>query len=122
MSEPIYHITSQTAWDNAQAQGEYLAPSLSVEGFIHCSTIAQVLPVAENFYKGQHGLIILVIDPAKLISKLQWEAPSERVPSPKGMAEDQKFPHIYGPLNLNAVTKTVKLETNSDGNFILPPL
>ncbi len=122
MSNLIYHITSQPAWDSAQAQGEYLAPSLSVEGFIHCSTIAQVLPVANNFYKGQAGLIVLVIDADLLTSKLQWEAPSERVPAPAGVAESQKFPHIYGPLNLNAVTKTVKLETNSDGNFILPPL
>jgi uncharacterized protein (DUF952 family) len=122
MSELIYHITSQTAWDEAQANGEYLAPSLSVEGFIHCSTISQVLPVAENFYKGQHGLIILVIDSARLTSKLQWEAPSERVPSPKGVTEGQKFPHIYGPLNLNAVMKTVKLESNSEGKFVLPSL
>ena len=122
MSEPIYHITSQTAWDNAQTQGEYLAPSLAVEGFIHCSTIVQVLPVANNFYKGQTGLIVLVIDPDLLSSKLQWEAPSERVPSPKDVAEGQKFPHIYGPLNLNAVTKTVDLESTEDGKFVLPSI
>ncbi len=121
MSELIYHITSPHAWEDAQARGEYHAPSLSVEGFIHCSTIAQVLPVAENFYKGQKGLIVLVIDPAQLNSRLQWESPSERVPSPAGMAESQKFPHIYGPLNLNAVTKTLKLELNADGKFTLPP-
>ncbi len=120
MSDLIYHITSPSAWAEAQVRGEYHAPSLSVEGFIHCSTLAQVLPVAENFYKGQTGLIVLVIDPTRLTSRLQWEAPSERVPSPAGVAESQKFPHIYGPLNLNAVTKTINLETNADGRFILP--
>jgi uncharacterized protein (DUF952 family) len=118
----IYHITSQTAWQEAQEHGEYIAPSLSIEGFIHCSTISQVLPVAENFYKGQQGLIVLVIDPDLLSSLLQWESPSERVPAPAGVAEGQKFPHIYGPLNLNAVMKTVKLESNAEGKFILPSL
>jgi len=46
--------------------GRYLTPSLAKEGFIHCSTRAQVLPVADKFYKGQSGLIVLGIDPARL--------------------------------------------------------
>jgi uncharacterized protein (DUF952 family) len=117
----IYHITTRTAWDEAQTKGEYTAPSLAVEGFIHCSTKSQVLPVAENFYKGQTGLILLVIDPSLLSSTLRWELPSERVPSPSGVAQGEKFPHIYGPLNSNAVVKVVDLESGINGKFQLPP-
>ena len=117
----IFHITTPTAWTEAQARGEYTAPSLSIEGFIHCSTLSQILPVAENFYKGQQGLILLVIDPVLLSAALQWELPSERILYP-GIAEGERFPHIYGPLNLNAVVKVVNFETNPDGEFILPKL
>ena len=112
----IYHITSHTAWNDAQTAGEYTAPSLAVEGFIHCSTLPQVLPVASNFYKGQTGLVVLIIDPTLLTSALNWEAPSERIPRPD-VPEGEKFPHVYGPINLNAVTKVVDLELRPNGTF-----
>lgn len=117
----IFHITSHTAWTEAQNHGEYTAPSLSIEGFIHCSTVSQVLPVAENFYKGQKGLVLLVIDPTLLSSALQWEAPSERILHP-GIPEGEKFPHIYGPINLDAVVKVADFEPNESGRFTLPEL
>jgi uncharacterized protein (DUF952 family) len=117
----IFHITTHTAWTEAQGRGEYTAPSLAIEGFIHCSTRSQVLPVAENFYKGQKGLVILVIDPTLLSSTLLWELPSERI-LPPGVSEGEMFPHIYGPINLNAVVQVVSLESKPDGEFILPNL
>lgn len=45
----IFHITTQMAWDDTKNSGEYRAASVLTEGFIHCSTLAQVLPVA-NYY------------------------------------------------------------------------
>jgi uncharacterized protein (DUF952 family) len=115
----IFHITSYEAWSEAEMNGEYLAESLKTEGFIHCSTLAQVLPVAENFYKGQTGLVLLVIEPALLSSDLKWEPPSGGTPPPGVPAGDQ-FPHIYGPINLNAVRKVVDFDPNPDGSRTLP--
>ena len=115
----IFHITSYEAWSEAEMNGEYLAESLKTEGFIHCSTLAQVLPVAENFYKGQTGLVLLVIEPALLSSDLKWEPPSGGTPPPGVSAGDQ-FPHIYGPINLNAVRKVVDFDPNPDGSRTLP--
>ena len=117
----IFHITSRSAWSEAQEHGEYAAPSLVTEGFIHCSTLSQILPVAGTFYKGQTGLILLVIEPTLLSSTLKWEAPSGGTPPP-GVPEGEMFPHVYGPINLNAVVKTVELETDSSGAFKLPDL
>jgi len=117
----IYHITSRHEWTVAQANGEYIAPSLSTEGFIHCSKLSQVLPVANNFYKGQSDLILLMIDESLLSSTLKWEPPSGGAPPP-GVAEGDMFPHIYGAINLNAVIKAVDLESMSDGTFTLPNL
>ena len=117
----IFHITSQPAWEDAQKRGDYRAASLDTEGFIHCSTHSQVLPVAESYYKGQSGLIILVIEPTLLSSPLKWEAPSGGTPPP-GVPDGDAFPHIYGPINLNAVVKILDLEKDSQDTFILPTL
>jgi uncharacterized protein (DUF952 family) len=116
----IFHITSRIAWNEAQQRGDYRAESLATEGFIHCSTISQVLPVANNFYKAQNGLVLLLIEPTLLSSPLKWEAPSGG--PPPGVADEDPFPHIYGPLNLDAVIKVVDLERNADNEFILPDL
>jgi len=121
MSEKIFHITSRDAWNAAQKQGQYTAPSLMSEGFIHCSTCAQVLSVAEKFYQGQAGLILLVIDPTSLSADLKWEAPSNGMP-PDEVPASEAFPHIYGPVNMDAVVQVFDFEPASDGRFVLPPL
>lgn len=114
----IYHITSWNDWQDAQATRQYRAASLETEGFIHCSTRSQVLPVAQNFYKGQSGLLVLVIDPAQLSSDLKWEPPSGGTPPP-GVPKGELFPHVYGPINPHAVIDVVKLEQDSQGKFKL---
>ena len=115
----IYHITSSKAWEAAQANGEYRADSLTTEGFIHCSTLEQVLPVAHLYYKGQRGLIVLGIEPTLLSSDLKWEPPSGGNPPP-GVPVGEMFPHVYGPINVNAVIKVADINPNEDGTFTLP--
>jgi uncharacterized protein (DUF952 family) len=115
----IYHITSRAAWQAAQQRGDYRAESLETEGFIHCSTKSQVWPVAEKYYQGQRGLILLMIDPSLLSSDLKWEPPSGGTPPP-GVPEGDLFPHIYGPINLEAVVKVFDLESDPNGKYNLP--
>ena len=117
----IFHITTRKDWDTAQAKGEYIIESLKTEGFIHCSTLAQVLPVAEKFYKGQSGLVLLVIEPTLLSSELKWEPPSGGTPPP-GVPEGDSFPHVYGPINVDAVVNTVDFMFDTNGKFQLPNL
>ena len=117
----IYHITSLRGWREGQQRGEYWADSLEDEGFVHCSTDTQVLPVAEKYYQGQRGLFVLMIDPSLLSPALKWEPPSGRTPPP-GVPEGDLFPHVYGPINLDAIVKFFDLKTNPDGKYVLPPL
>lgn len=112
MSEFILHITTRAAWSAAQKNAEYVAESLAGPGFIHCSKVSQALRVANDFYSGQHGLVLLVIDPASLKSELRWE--------PGVDFATELFPHIYGPLNLNAVVEVLDFEPGPDGLFALP--
>ena len=116
----IYHITSHTDWKSAQQKGEYRAESLAIEGFIHCSTEEQAAPVANAFYPAQMGLLLLVIDPDRLASPLQWEPPAHPAPESATASLHGKFPHIYGALNLDAVIEIREFEPNSEGFFSFP--
>jgi uncharacterized protein (DUF952 family) len=109
--ETILHITKREDWETAVTTPPYRADSLETEGFIHCSTIEQVLKPANEMFHGQTGLILLVIDAAKVQAEIVYEDCYE---------SGQEFPHIYGPLNLDAVVKVVDFPPNADGSFSLP--
>ncbi|MBK9569096.1 MAG: DUF952 domain-containing protein [Chitinophagaceae bacterium] len=96
----IYHVTSAGGWDAAKQKGFYEHPSLVAEGFIHCSQDHQVAAVLERYFAGQSDLVKLVIDTDKLISKFVFDwSPSTA----------DTFPHIYGPVNLDAVVDIISL-------------
>ncbi len=96
----IYHIAIPEDWSKAKEQGYYVHPSLKEEGFIHCSQESQVAGVLERYFAGKTGLLKLVIDTDKLTSKFVFDwSPS--------IADT--FPHVYGPINLDAIVETVPL-------------
>ncbi len=95
----IFHITTAAAWAAAQASGALSPPSLGSEGFVHCSTAAQVPGTLGRHFRGQRGLLLLRLDEAKLeAAKLRWEAPPGR--------PDERYPHYYAPLPVAAVVAT----------------
>jgi len=114
----ILHLASNDAWLVAVETGLYHADSLSTEGFIHCSKPYQIVDVANTFYRSQRGLVLLVIDPSRLQAPLKWEPPAE--PEPTHAREGELFPHVYGPLNVDAVTKVIPFEPDADGWFSAP--
>jgi uncharacterized protein (DUF952 family) len=116
----IYHITTRDAALESRQVGEYRAESLSNEGFIHLSGIHQVLDVANNFYTGQHGLVLLEVDVSRLEAELKYEPPVHPPSSASVPSTDQLFPHLYGPLNFDAVVAVYDIEPNPDGKFSLP--
>ena len=107
MTRLIFHITTSSEWEAAQAAGKYVAPSLETEGFIHCSLPTQVTHVADWFYRDVSDLVLLSIDPGKLTSPLRWE------PSADEFAGD--FPHVYGPIALDAVRAVIPWSRGADG-------
>lgn len=117
--DPVVHLTTADAWASAVAVGELRADSLDTEGFIHCSSLDQVIGVANRFYGGQRDLVLVMIDPDHLRAPLRWEHPAHPDGSPSVPGEPL-FPHLYGPLNLDAVTSVVVLPLGDDGQFHLP--
>jgi uncharacterized protein (DUF952 family) len=100
-AQVIYHLTTVQEWEEAQDKGFYDPPSLQREGFIHCSTEEQLDMVMKKNFQQHENLVKLIIDPSRLLQKLQYDQDSET---------QQEFPHIYGPLNLEAVTQIVFLD------------
>ncbi len=121
MTPNILHITFAADWQQAQQAGDYRAASLETDGFIHCSTSAQLVTVANAFYSGQGELLVLVIDPERLTAALRWEAPAHPNPDQaSSVPDDALFPHVYGPINLDAVMSTVALVPDAGGIYQLP--
>ncbi len=107
----ILHITTRAQWEAAQSSGAYRGDTLASEGFIHCSRPEQVATVGDRFFRGVHGLVLLVIDRARVAAPVRDEG-----------ADDDLFPHIYGPLNLGAVMRVAPFESRADGGFDTPGL
>ena len=106
----IFHLTYKDGWEAARPTGEYAAPSLAEEGFIHCSKdIPQLLKVAARLYPGETGLMVLDVDLDKLTSPLKHE------PSRSG----EIYPHIYGMLNAGAVVRERVLKVGAGGGHFL---
>ncbi len=101
----IYHIVLPQTWEAVKQNSMYAADSLGTEGFIHCSYDHQLDGVIERYYSDASEILILKLDVRKLSSKLVSE------PSTGG----EVYPHIYGPINLDAVVATeVRTGSSSD--------
>ena len=105
----VYHITT-----DHPLEGSYSHPSLETEGFIHCSTAWQVNRSANKYYKNVNNVVVMAIDSSKLHSQLVFEDTA-------GDGTGPRFPHIYGPVNPEAIIGLYPFSQNSDGHFEITP-
>jgi len=116
----ILHLINRTDWEAAQQSGVVHPASLANEGFVHCSTEHQMVGVANKYYTGATNMLLLRIDPKLLASPLKWEPPAHIDGSPS-LPGEPFFPHIYGPINIDAVTEIIEFPSTPDGTFVTPP-
>lgn len=101
------HLTPVDVW-RAQADGpEYLPEAFAADGFIHCTDGEElVLEVGNRYYKSDpRPYCLLTIEPKRVVAKIVYEDPGER------------YPHIYGPLNTDAVISVRGVGRSPDGVF-----
>lgn len=109
-SEPyILHITRREQWAEAKREGYYKADTLGSQGFIHFSKPHQVEEVANFSFEGQKDLVLLLVDTSKVQAEIRYETVGNEV-----------FPHLYGPLNTDAVIEVFDLVPDNVGKFQLP--
>ena|SRR5688572_137474 len=109
----ITHFTPRYHWENMRESDAFRVPSLETQGFIHCSTPEQVIPVANFIAKDWDDLVLLWIDEDMVTSPIVYENLE---------GGDKLFPHIYGPLNHEAVIKVSDFMKNERGEYLLPVL
>ena len=97
----LYHLALASDWQQARQLGEYRistrGQSLEQVGFIHASYVGQLEGTHERFYADLSDLRLLVIDPTRL------EANGIEVRPEAAPGSGELFPHLYGPLPLDAV-------------------
>ncbi len=101
----ILHIARGADWARARESGVYAPESLAKEGFVHASFPEQVLAVANALFRGEPDLVLLVIDPKRLDAPLFVES---------------GYPHIYGPVKVDAVVTAFDFPPGPDGRFGWP--
>ena len=111
MAELIYHMCRRDEWRAAEAAGVYHGSSQdAADGFIHFSTAAQLAASAAKHRADQRDLVLLAVDATMLGCSLKWE------PARDGVL----FPHLYGPLPLQAVRWVDPLPLGADGRHVFP--
>jgi uncharacterized protein (DUF952 family) len=111
MSQPLYKILADAAYEAAKSEGQFLGTSDDLrDGFIHLSAAHQVEGTLAKHYPGQDDLVLLALDAEKLGADLKWE-------ESRG---GDLFPHLYAPLRLDAILSAEPLQLDDDSRHILP--
>lgn len=113
----IYHIVSESELQASVESGVYRPASLARDGFVHCAAEPSVLPVANDFYADVTArLFLLEVDPGQLSSETRYEAAAPIAGAGAIHLETAtRFPHVYGPIELDAVTRVGVLTRTPDG-------
>jgi uncharacterized protein (DUF952 family) len=118
----VLHLADREAWQEAERSGTYARSTRGVTvaqtGFVHASTASQLPHVADFVYSDvpcEH-LTLLVIDQTVLAShgvEVRWENLD---------GGDELFPHLYGPVPVDAVVAGLPVTREDAGHLVLPDL
>lgn len=104
----LFHITTKEDWKQYNKRGSYEPESLEEEGFIHCSTGEQVEETANRLFDDQDEILLLIIDGNMFREDIKYERIED---------SGDKFPHLYCPLNTNAIIDKISVKAEDDGTF-----
>jgi len=102
MEPRVYKVLRAAEWRDAQARGAVAGSADDLrDGFIHLSTEGQLQGTLARHFAGETGLVVLEIATDRLAAGLKWEA----------SRDGALFPHFYGVLPLDAVSRTMEAPT-----------
>ncbi len=108
----MFHLVPAEYYRDCDSAAVYTPASFETDGFIHCTDgVDNVTSIGNAHYKDDRRMyIVLVIDRTKVRAEIKYEDPA------------RVYPHIYGPLNRDAITDIVPILRASDGTFLRPNL
>ncbi|MCW9706202.1 DUF952 domain-containing protein [Fodinibius salsisoli] len=104
----IFHITTKAYFNSHKKSHEYVPESLDTEGFIHSSKGDQVEATANRIFAEETQLLLLVIDVSTLTSEVKYE---------QDESSGETYPHIYGPINIDAIMDKLDIHAEKSGEF-----
>jgi uncharacterized protein (DUF952 family) len=107
----VYKILLPPEWAAFAADGRFDGSPFDVEsGYIHCSSREQVARTAARYFANEPTLVIVALDTESLGDTVRWEESSD----------GDRFPHVYGPLPLDAVASTYDITGPDTADATLP--
>jgi uncharacterized protein (DUF952 family) len=102
-----HHLTPEEVWIRQADAGTYVPEAYDADGFIHCTDgESNLLKVGSQYYAAdRRPYLVLDIALEKLNSAVRYEDP------------ERTYPHIYGPLNREAVVGVRRAVRLADGTF-----
>jgi uncharacterized protein (DUF952 family) len=109
VTDIIYHLVPIDYWEAQSPDRPYVPADFAREGFIHCTRgDEQLAIVANRYYRNDRRVWhVLVIDEKAVSSEIIYEPGADGV----------LYPHIYGPLNREAVIEVLPTPRDPDGVF-----
>lgn len=107
MTLRLFHIATADDW--AAREAHYLPAAFAADGFIHCCTAQQLAGVAARYFRGRGSLVLLTIDAARVEADIRWENTA---------GGSERFPHLYGSLNVDAVSGCRAASVAGDGRLM----
>jgi uncharacterized protein (DUF952 family) len=110
-SDPFIYVTMSPAdFARATAQATWAPDSFQADGFIHASPVEQLTRVANKHFQQFDEVSIVVFRADRVRPEVRWEPASDH----------NLYPHIYGPLNMDAAERSVTVKKGKDGRFSIP--
>ncbi|MCE7791997.1 DUF952 domain-containing protein [Salipaludibacillus sp. CUR1] len=97
----ILYVLTEEEWEFAQEEEEYWPEDFDDRGYIPCANPGQTEHLVNELNLTDEPLVLLTIDPDKLESVIIYEDVHEC---------GTMSPHIYGYINIDAVTGTEHYE------------
>lgn len=107
----IFKICPRAEWEKPEHIHAYQGSTKDrADGFLHFSTAEQVHGTLIKYYADANDLLLVAVSAKALGPALKYE------PSRDG----QLFPHLYSPLNYDAVSWVKAITRDASGRFVLP--
>lgn len=103
-----FHLAPESVWLAHQLQAAYRPEGFEAEGFIHCTDgEALLIDVGNRYYRDDpRPYVVLDVDLARVSAPVVYED------------EARQFPHIYGPIEREAVSRVRRVVRGLDGAFL----
>ena len=111
LNNEIYKVLTLDEWEQAQASGAIITELDKADGFIHLSTATQLNATLFLYFAKEESVVLLQVDHSQTHDRIKFEAPI-----PAGNRSGL-FPHYYGDLNIDAVSRVWHLKR---GAFEIP--